>query len=447
MSDKQETTPVGPPSAPAHATAARDHVTDAASTAAADQTPVRKSFITFLTLGVFGVYLAFVTPIAISLAIRVNALEPNHPEYLGLVLSLGSVAGLITGPLGGVLSDRTRSRFGRRRPWLFGSTAVGMVGLLIMAASPSVVGLAVGWIIAAAALNLAANTFLTVQADRVPEIQRGRVAALTGFATMVAPVVGAVVGGIAATQPFIMFLAPGAAALLFVLIFAVFYKEPSTTEVTFDDKLSLRSIASKYIFSPKRFPDYGWNWLGRFLFFFALTLSTSYTAFFFAARLAVPVEEVGGIVATVGGAGILATIAGVFLGGFLSDKLRRRKPFVLGAGVVFGLGALVTVSAPDLALLIVGTAIGNLAIGVYSAVDQALVLDVLPERDTEAARYVNIMALANGIPQAAAPLVASALLTIGVAGGGERPYWLLYVAAAVFAVAAGFVVLKVKSVR
>lgn len=418
----------------------------AALTATDDKPKVGAGFIALLTLAVFGVYIAFVTPIAISLAIRVDALAPDNQEYLGILLSVGSIAGLLTGPLGGMLSDRTRSRFGRRRPWLVGPILVGLVGLAVMASATSILVLAIGWIIAAASLNLTTNILLTIQADRLPESQRGRVAALTGFATMVAPVIGAVIGGIVKDQPFVLFLVPGAVALVFVAIFALFYKDPDSRSLAVGERLTVGSVLSKYVFNPKRYSDYGWNWLGRFLFFFGLTLNTSYTAFFFSNRLSIPVEEIGGVVATVGGVGILATIIGVFAGGFLSDKLRRRKIFVLGAGVLFAAGSVVTLAAPDLTLLLVGALLCNLSIGVFSAVDQALVLDVLPERETDAGRFINIIQMANGIPQALAPLVAAGLLSISL-GGGERPYWMLYALAAVFTVAAGFIILRVKAVR
>jgi len=62
---------------------------------------------------------------------------------------------------------------------------------------------------------------------------------------------------------------------------------------------------SKYVYNPKKYPDFSWNWLGRFLFFFGLTLNTSFMAFFLASRLNIPVNEIGGTVATFGGVGIL----------------------------------------------------------------------------------------------------------------------------------------------
>ena len=427
------------------ATAAEDiEQLAAASGGDADRPKVSAAFITLLALGLFGTYLAFVTPIAISLAIRVNALAPDNAEYLGVVLGFGSLAALLTSPLAGQLSDRTRSRWGRRRPWLVGGILAGLIGLAIMAASPAVLGLGIGWVIAQIGLNSTVNTFGTIQADKLPENQRGKVGAITGFATMVAPVFGAVFGGTVANQPFLLFLIPGAIGLVVVLIFVAYYKDADSRNITFDSPLTAKVLVSKYVFNPKQYPDFAWNWLGRFLFFFGLTLNTSYTAFFFAERLNIPVDEIGGTVATVGGIGILGTIAGVFLGGFLSDKLRRRKAFVLGSGILFGIGALVMVVAPDLTLLLVGSLLCNISIGVFSAVDQALYLDVLPERDTEAGRFVNIIQLANVLAQAIAPFVAAAALALITTG--DR-YAVIYVAAAVFTVVGGLVVRKVTAVR
>jgi MFS family permease len=321
---------------------------------------------------------------------------------------------------------------------------IGLIGLAVMAASPVIAGLAIGWIIAQVGLNQAVNTLGTVQADKLPENQRGKVGAITGFATMVAPVFGAIYGGTVSGQPFLLFLVPGVIALLLSIPFVLFYKDQDSRGLTFESRLTAKVVASKYVFNPKKYPDYAWNWLGRFLFFFGLTLNTSYTAFFFSERLNIPVDDIGGTVATVGGIGILGTIAGVFFGGFLSDKLRRRKPFVLGSGILFGIGALVMVSAPDLTLLLVGSLLCNISIGVFSAVDQALFLDVLPEKETEAGRFYNIIQLANVLAQAIAPFVAAAALALLVI---DDPYMVIYIAAGVFTVAGGLVILKVRAVR
>ena len=45
----------------------------------------------------------------------------------GLALMVGKIWDAITDPMVGILSDRTRSKWGRRRPWfLFGSVPLGL---------------------------------------------------------------------------------------------------------------------------------------------------------------------------------------------------------------------------------------------------------------------------------------------------------------------------------
>jgi Na+/melibiose symporter-like transporter len=59
------------------------------------------------------------------------------PRLVGLALSVGRIVDAFTDPLMGQVSDRTRTRFGRRRPYImFGSFVWGLVFLLIWLPSP-----------------------------------------------------------------------------------------------------------------------------------------------------------------------------------------------------------------------------------------------------------------------------------------------------------------------
>ena len=73
-------------------------------------------------------------------------------------------------------------------------------------------------------------------------------------------------------------------------------------------------------------------------------------------------------------------------------------------------------------------------------------LDVLPERETEAGRYNALNQIATTVPQAVAPLIAPAFLAIGVAAG-QQNYAALYPVAAVFTILGGLCVLRVEGVR
>jgi MFS family permease len=81
-----------------------------------------------------------------------------------------------------------------------------------------------------------------------------------------------------------------------------------------------------------------------------------------------------------------------------------------------------------------------------AAVDQALLLDVLPERETAAGRFMGITGFATSIPQASGPFIAPLFLAVGAAGGAKN-YTLLYAVAAACTVLGGLVVLRIKSVK
>ena len=412
-----------------------------------DLPKVSSRYIWFMVLAQFGVFVAFITPIAISLAVRVGQLAPGHEEYLGYITGAGALVVMLTSPLFGTLSDRTRTRLGRRRPWMIGGMVLGVISLLVMAQAPNVLLLGAGWILAQLGWGQVLSNLQISTADRLPETQRGKVAGLTGFSTQIAPVFGVIIASSFTRDNLLLFLIPGAVGVVLVTLFVTLVHEADSRDRDFAVRLSVAPHYKKYVYNPLQFPDFSWNWLGRFLFYFGLTLNTTFTAFFFAARLGVDIADVGGIIAALGGVGVLATTAGALGGGFLSDRFRRRRVFVLIGAVFFGAGAITMALAPSLPLIITGSLLVSLGIGTFAAVDQALLLDVLPEKETDAGRFMGITGFATSIPQAFAPLIAPVFLAVGVLADGAKNYTLLYIVAAACTLAGGLVVLKIRSVR
>lgn len=408
--------------------------------------PVSSRYIWLMVVAQFGVFLASITPIAVSLSIRVAQLAPGHEEYLGYVTGAGAAAGVLTGPLLGTLSDRTRTRIGRRKPFLIAGLALGPVSLAVIASAPSMTVLVAGWVMAQICWGLALGGLTNSLADRVPESQRGRIAGLVGFVNLVAPVMGVALSSGFADSNLLLFGVPGLIGAVLLAPFIIFVPEPDSRFMPDAEPLSLRALLGKYVFNPLRYPDYSLNLLGRLLFYFGLTSCTTFTAFFLASRLGVGVQDAAGTMAVLSGLGVVATALGALGGGFLSDRLRRRRAFVLGAGVLFGLGAVGMALAPALPLLFAAQLTTSLALGVFSAVDQALALDVLPERATNAGRFMSIFGLTASIPQSVAPLAAPVFLTVGVAAG-EKNFGLLFVVAGVFTVLGGVVISRIRSVR
>ena len=111
-------------------------IAEESAAAPADLPKVNARYIWFMVLAQFGVFMAFITPLAISLSIKVNALAPGHEEYLGFITGAGALFVMLTAPFMGVWSDRTRTRIGRRRPFMIGGMVVGVVSLVVMATCP-----------------------------------------------------------------------------------------------------------------------------------------------------------------------------------------------------------------------------------------------------------------------------------------------------------------------
>ncbi|KRE22540.1 MFS transporter [Agromyces sp. Soil535] len=412
---------------------------------APDLPKVNARYIWFMVLAQFGVFMAFITPLAISLSIRVNELAPGREEVLGYITGAGALFVMLSAPFMGVWSDRTRTRLGRRRPFMIGGMVVGVVSLVVMALAPSVLVLGFGWVLAQWGWGTVLSNLQISTADRLPEEQRGKVAGLTGFATQVAPVFGVILTVGVTGNALLLFLIPGLVGVVLVTLFVALVHEADSRDLP-KDTLTVGGLLRKYLYNPAKYPDFSLNWLGRFLFYFGLTLNTTFTAFFFANRLGMQVTEVAGLIASLGGVGVLAVTAGALGGGFLSDRFRRRKVFVVAGGALMAGGMVLMALSSELPALIAGSLIVSAGIGMFSAVDQALLLDVLPEKSTDAGRFMGITGFATSIPQSAAPLVASAILLVGVSGD-EKNYSLLYLIAAALVLAGGLVILRIRSVR
>ncbi|WP_284984482.1 MFS transporter [Arthrobacter sp. efr-133-TYG-118] len=403
-------------------------------------------YVWMIVIATFGGFVALVAPIAISLAIRVQALEPAHEEYLGFIVGIGAAVPVLAGPLVGIWSDRTRSRFGRRNPFLIGGAVVGTVSLFVMAAATNIVELGIGWCLAQLGWGTVLVILTVVQADKLPEEQRGRVAGLVGFTQMVAPVLGAGIASTLVANSYLLFLVPGAFGVVGILLFVLVVKDPDTRELAAPSG-RFGSVLRKYLYSPRKYKDFSWNWLARLLFNFGVTFNTTFTLFFITSRTGGTIADFAPFVAILGLGGVLAAAVGALGGGFLSDRLKRRRVFVLAAGVLFTIGALLMAFSSDLTTILVGTMITNVGLGAFSAVDQALLLDVLPERDTDAGRFMGINGFSTSLAQAIAPVLAPAILLIGVTGS-DKNYTLLYVIAAAFTLVGGaIVVFKVKGTR
>ncbi|MYM23805.1 hypothetical protein GTP46_14215 [Duganella sp. FT135W] len=91
-----------------------------------------------------------------------------------LIGAMPALIALTLGPLIGAWSDRARSRYGRRIPFIFGTAVVSTLGMLGMAFSSSLAGLAISWTVFEMATIVGNPLFIALINDTVPRPILGR---------------------------------------------------------------------------------------------------------------------------------------------------------------------------------------------------------------------------------------------------------------------------------
>lgn len=405
--------------------------------------PWGKKMITLYTLAQFGAYLALITPIATSLSLRVAQIDPvNKTTDYGLIIGVASFAHLFVGPIMGVISDRTTSRFGRRRPWIVIGVSAGFLSLLLVAVSSTIPLLLLGWCLTQVSFSILAAALSAVMPDQVPAKQLGRLSGLVSFTQQIGTIIGVIIVTLLVSKSMLLvFMVPAAIALVAVLVLALVMSDrPIHREAL--DPFHLVDFFKTFWVNPRRHPDYGWTWLGEFLVTLALAFFSTYGTYFLIDRLHYTVTQVPMLQLILVGVGLLTALPMALGGGILSDRMGRRKIFVIVSAALTATGMLIIAFATSFVFYAIGSCLVGAAQGLYSAVDQALMVQVLPRKD-QAAKDLGVFTLSYLLPKSLAPAMAPLLLAIG----GGNNYTALYLIAGLVCVAGAVAIQPIKSVR
>jgi MFS family permease len=349
---------------------------------------------------------------------------------------------MIANPVAGALSDRTTSRFGRRRPWIVAGALAGAAALALLAGQHTIAGIIVAWCLAQAGLNAMQASVTAGVPDQVPVEQRGAVSGWIGLpqtlgVLLAVVLVTDVVSGNAG------YVLLGGCVVVCALPYALTAPDvllPAERRPAF----AWRAFARSFWLSPRRYPDFGWAWLTRFAINVGNSMTLLYLLYFLRDRLHYSRLFPGhkaedGLVVL-----ILLYLAGVVLtavaGGVISDRTGRRKLPVMVSGLVMAVAAVMLALWPSWPAAMAAAAIMGLGYGVYLSVDQALVTQVLPSAAGRA-KDLGLINIANSGPQVLAPAIAAPL--VSQLGG----YPTLYLTVAACTVAGAVCVLRIRAVR
>lgn len=387
--------------------------------------------------------------LSIVIPSQVDKFLGNKELNLPLVVVWGTIVAVLVHPWAGALSDRIRSRIGRRRPFLLVGTVFNVLGLLYMATTESLTSMIVAFIVVQFANNWANSPYVAIIADLVPKNQRGRASGWYGLMTVLGTVVGALVAGmlvdkrapvdIYKTQLLMTYSILAAIQTICVLVTWWKVKEEPAPG---GPPLTWKEFRGLFWIDHHKHPDFFWVYITRFMVQQGQWAIFFYLQYYFEDVMGLPGEETV-FMFTV--AVMVAATLAVLTAGSLSDRIGR-KVLVYLAGGLMTVVSLLFAFFPYPQLILVAGAIFGLGYGAYSSVDQALATDVLPNKD-DYGKDMGIWQIASILPQISGIVIGGLTLNALREAPGHLGYTSLMLATTLFFGLGTIFIYRVKGVR
>jgi Na+/melibiose symporter-like transporter len=352
--------------------------------------------------------------------LHAGALDPGaKTEILSRAMFWGALVAAASNLVIGALSDRTRSRFGRRRPWI----AIGVVLTIL-----SYVGL---WkastpgefMWAVIGFQLAFNTLMAplsaVFADRVPLALRSTISALLGLSYPLAVAVGSSLMALGPQTELGRFMVLGAFLLTAAMIFLLSSGEPDGPD-GLSAASSERNWRAGSLIAPFQSRNFSVVWSSRLLIATGYAFVSTYLLFFITDALEWSGSSPERFHALLTGVGFASVIAVTVVVAFFGKAIIHRQSVALvGAIILCAATVLLSISGNG-AFAVVAFAAYGMGQGAYGSVEMGLMADALPSAE-DRGRDMGLNNLAVALPQAIAPLAA---LILTATGGDVRTLYL-----------------------
>lgn len=394
-------------------------------------------WMVWFTTAWLAIWTVQLTPVQLLLPLQ---LETQGGEWIesvvwsGVVLSAGGLAGIVVAPLAGRLSDRTRWRLGRRRPWAIAGSLCAALGLLLTGTAEGPLLVGASWIIVSVGVSTASAALTALIADQLGA-QRGAASAAASSAQAVGVVVG--IGAVV-----LLGLSPGASYVLLAGLIAVIgtgtallLPDPAPPHPALSDLHRHQALAAPRISS---LLDSNFRWLvtTRFIVNLGNAFGTSLLLFFLLHGLGFPADSADvGLLVLVVIYTVFVVIASVLVG-IITDRSGNRRLWTITSALVQACSGVLILINPNFVTTACAAGIMGAGYGAYMAVSLAFATDLLLDPDDHA-RDLSIVNNAANLGQLLGPLLGAGL--VALVGG----FWLLFAAAAFCSVLGAAMTLRI----
>ncbi len=405
--------------------------------------PVSLGFQLLLSLANTSIWLAIIPIQQFLLPLQASSIDPvNKVSTLSFILFVTGITGVLAQPIVGALSDRTTSRFGRRRTWIVPGLLLSVLTLLLLANAHSVVVLAIGVAIYGFVMGMVLSPVLAIIPDRVPVRQRATVSAFVGLAQPLGILIGSILIAQVIKSVQGSYYVIAAIFLVIIVLFTLLYRESPIPKEDVP-AFSLRTFLTNF-FTPLKSADYRYTWIARFLVILAQTILVEFMLYYlndvihyshlFPGQVADQGLAIFQVINT------LTLIVATIVTGIISDRMQRRKPFVIAAGIIMTIALLLLAFIPSWSTVLVVAVVFGIGFGTFLSSDIALSTQVLPEVQNQG-RDLGLITSANILPELLFPVISL------VAFGIFHSYAALFSIAAIATILGAVCIIPIKSVR
>lgn len=363
--------------------------------------PPRRSagFLLIYALANAGGVIAYLPLLTLLLPIRVERIAGEaRMDVLTAALVAGSVVASLSNIVFGWLSDRACVRGGGRRSWVAGGLLALAASYGVVAAAASPFAIVVAVVLFQCAVNALLAPMLAIMAEEIPDAQKGVAGGLLALGNPLASLVSTLLVAAAALGEGARFALVPVAVAACVLPLVLGRARPAPP-------------ADAHVVARPAKADLAIAWSARLLVQVAGNVLSLYLLYYLeSVAPEVPQRELAGWAGRLLTVSYLIPLPVAVIVGRFSDRVGRRKPFLLASAGIAALGVFGMAQASSWAA-------GSLAFGVYAtgssvflALHAAFAMQLLPD-PRHRGRDLGLLNLANTLPGLVGPLLAWTLAT------------------------------------
>ena len=364
-----------------------------------------------------------------------SSTHPLAGLAIGLITTAGVLIAIVVQPTMGSISDHTRTRLGRRKPYILAGTLADL--LFLSFAAWAFWNQSYWAFVAAVALlqcssNFAQGPYQGYIPDLVPSRQVGIASGLLGAANIAGNLLGpgiailfvAVLPGVLGAPAITLglFAAIGLVELATMLITLAFVPDTPAPPTTRSLRERALGAWGTDLLAQR---DYVWLLVSRLFVLTALVSLQAFAVFFLENAHGMAPDDAQTaqfpLIVTVAVAALLSAVPG----GWISSRVGR-KPVLYVAIALGVVGAVVIATAPDYWMVVAAAVPIGICSGMFLGVDWALMTDIIPK--AESGRYMGIsnIAVAGAGPIASTVGGVAVFLATSMALGADVAYRLIF---------------------